>query len=73
VRRNSSPNYWLWHTLNIGNVFGPTFGFKIHSNFNPRNKVIKKNAVLMIPIFPHGKKIAPPYTSPYLAQTPLSV
>ena len=28
ARRNQSQNEMLWHTLNINNVFGPTFNFK---------------------------------------------
>jgi hypothetical protein len=28
MRRNSSQNEQLWHTLHIGNVFGPTFDFE---------------------------------------------
>jgi hypothetical protein len=28
IRRISSQNEQLWQTLDIGNVFGPTFGFK---------------------------------------------
>ena len=28
VRRNER----LWHILDIGNIFGPTFGFKFHNN-----------------------------------------
>ena len=31
VRRNLSQDEWLWQTLEVGNVFGPTFGFKILS------------------------------------------
>ena len=30
MRRNEQ----LWHTLDIGNMFGPTFGFKIHNCCN---------------------------------------
>jgi hypothetical protein len=54
VKRNSSKVEQLWHTLDIGNVHMPTFGFKIHSYFNLRNKITEKSTVLVIPIFLHG-------------------
>ena len=28
VKTNSSQNEWLWHTLDISNVFEPTFGLQ---------------------------------------------
>ena len=36
MRRNSFEKEQLWHTLDIGNVFKPTFDFKIHMAFNLR-------------------------------------
>ena len=36
VRRNLSQNEQLWQTPEIGNVLGPTFGFK--NNFNSKSK-----------------------------------
>ena len=41
--------------LNIDNMFGPTFDFKIHNKFNSKNKIIKFLAILMVSIFLHGK------------------
>jgi len=61
-----------WHTPYIGNMFGPTFGFKIHSNFYLRNEIYWKIVVLLIYIFMHGKKSTLPCTSPDLAQKPSS-
>lgn len=55
------------------NIFGPTFGFKNHSNLNLRNKITKNNC------HPHTnfyiltrEKIPPPHTSPILAHSLLS-
>lgn len=47
VRRNELLNEWLWHTLDIGNMFGPTFGFikVIITQVTLRNKVTKTNSV----------------------------
>jgi hypothetical protein len=60
VRRNEQ----FWQTLYIGNMFMPTFGFKIHNNYNWRNKITQNFTILVISIFLHMKQIAPPYTSP---------
>lgn len=38
VRRNE----WRWHTLDIGNVFDPTFGFKSSKFSSSRSKITKK-------------------------------
>ena len=40
VRRNE----WLWQILDIGNVFGSTFSFKIPSFFNVRNEITENFA-----------------------------
>ena len=60
VRRSE----WLWQTLDIGNMFGLTFGFKNSLG----NKINKKN--FNSPYFypPTREKFAPPYTSSDLAQ-----
>ena len=47
VRRNE----WLWWTLDIGNICGPTLASKIHNSFNLKNRT----TILIIPIFLHGK------------------
>ena len=33
VRMNLSQNEWLWHTLDIGNVVGPTLSLKNSQKF----------------------------------------
>jgi hypothetical protein len=50
-------NEQLWHTLDIGNMFGPTFGLKNSQYFNLRNEITNKFVVLMISIFLHGKNL----------------
>ena len=50
-------NKGLWQSLGIGNMFMPTFGFKIHSVLNLRNKITGKFAILLISIFLHIKKL----------------
>jgi hypothetical protein len=49
VRRNEQ----LWQTLDIGNMSGPTSGFKNNSNFNLRNEITQEVVVLLIAIFLH--------------------
>ena len=39
ARRNSSQNGRLWQTLDIANMFKPTFGFKDSQLFQSRNKI----------------------------------
>ena len=68
----SGLNERLWWTLDTGNMFGPTVGFKIHTNFNLKNKMIKICTILMIFYLPTWGSSAPPYTSPNLAQNLLS-
>ena len=58
--------------VDIGNMFAPTFGFKIHSNFKIRNKITEIFAILLIFYFPTRENFAPPYTSPNMAQNLLS-
>ena len=53
VRRTLSQDEWLWQNVDNSDVIRPTFGFKIHSNFKFKNRIIEK--------------FAPPYTSPRLA------
>ena len=58
VRRNEP----LWHTLDIGIMFGSTFGFKDYRKLcNPPHFYL-----------PTRGKFAPPYTSLDLAQSLLS-
>ena len=46
----------IWQTLDIGIMSGPTSGFKKnYSICNPRNKIIKKFAILLITVFLHEK------------------
>ena len=33
-------NEQLWQTLDIGNMFGSTFGFKLHNDFAQHNKAV---------------------------------
>ena len=56
-------NEQLWQTLDIDNMFEPTFGFKIFDYQNIYN----------LPVFYllAWEKTTPPYTSPDLAQNPL--
>ena len=42
-------------TLDIVNVFKPTYNFKIHNNLKLSNKLPKKIAILLISIFLHKK------------------
>ena len=44
-------------TLDICNVSGLAFGFKIHNNLNLRDKLTYKMEVLMITISLHGKSL----------------
>ena len=53
-------------------MFKPTLAANIHSNVNLGKKITIFFAIVMMPIFLLMNKIAPPYTSPYLAQNHLS-
>ena len=53
VRRNE----WLWHTLDIVVCSGELLAWKIQKDFNLRNKITEKFAVLMISIFLHMKNL----------------
>ena len=62
----------LWQTLDIGNMFRPTFGFKNPWNF--QFKKIKSPKNYSPPNFYHPTwgKFTPPYTSLDLAQNLLN-
>ena len=66
VKRNSSQNEQLWKILDIGNVFGPTTGFKNAHDF----QIIKfpKNYNPLYFSLATWENIAFPYTSPNLTQ-----
>ena len=73
VRRDERLNLAIMANSRHCNIFGPTFGFKNHSNLNLRNKITKNNC------HPHTnfyiltrEKIPPPHTSPILAHSLLS-
>ena len=38
---------WLWETIDIRYVFGPTFCFNIHNHFILRNETTKKIAIFL--------------------------
>ncbi len=65
MRRNER----LWQTLDIGNMFKPTFGFK-KSQLN--NEITKKNSSPLHFYFPRQDTPTPPYTSPCLVHNLLS-
>jgi hypothetical protein len=65
VRKNLSHNEWSWQILKIGNVFGPTFGFKIISIQGIKNR---KNSSPHDFYLPTREISASPKTSPDLAQ-----
>lgn len=68
VRKNEQ----LWHTIDICNMFGPTFGFENHNNFNVRNKITDKNcSPREFYLHTHGI-YAPSYTTPNHAHDLLS-
>ena len=50
---NVTRNEWLWQTLDIGNMFGPSLASKIHNNFNFKIKITKKLTILLISISLH--------------------
>ena len=72
VRRISSQNEQSWQTLDIGNVFKPTSGFKNSQFFQFKKQIYQ---ILCGPPdfnLPTWVKIAPPYTSIDLVQNLLS-
>ena len=71
VRRNSSQNERLQHTLDISNVLMPTLGFKIHINFNIRKRITKKKVFVLFFDVLDGK-ICATYTSSNLEPNLLS-
>ena len=52
-----SRNERLWHTIDIGSMFEPTFGFKFHNHFKLKNKITKKFVVLLISMLLHGTNL----------------
>jgi len=54
-RRNLSQNEQLWQTLDIGNTFGPTFGFKSSQLF--QFEEFEKFTILLISIIVHMEKL----------------